>query len=171
MKSGGSRTFFEAALLASLAWMMVIFIFSAQPDTASAEVSGSVSYKIVEGVNLALHLELSQQQLEERALRIEFPVRKAAHMTEYAILASLILFVLTFRRNRGEWHRKRLLRYGLAFGLAVCYAATDEVHQRFVPGRAGQFRDVLIDACGAFLGLLVVFLFTNCYNRQKRKKR
>ena len=43
----------------------------------------------------------------------------------------------------------------MAWGAATLYAATDEFHQLFVPGRAGLPTDVLIDATGAALGLLV----------------
>ena len=32
--------------------------------------------------------------------------------------------------------------------MTVCYAATDEFHQLFVPGRAGMVTDVLIDSIG-----------------------
>ena len=69
-------------------------------------------------------------------------LRKAAHMTEYAILAVLL------RRATGStaW----------AFGLAVAYAATDELHQTFVPGRHGTPVDVGIDAIGALIGLAAV---------------
>ena len=69
-------------------------------------------------------------------------LRKAAHMTEYAILAVLL------RRATGST--------GWAFALAVGYAATDEFHQTFVRGRHGTPVDVGIDAIGAFLGLAVV---------------
>jgi VanZ family protein len=47
-----------------------------------------------------------------------------------------------------------------AWALAVCYAATDEVHQLFVSGRSGQPTDVLIDACGVLAGVAVVHLLT-----------
>ena len=67
-------------------------------------------------------------------------LRKAAHMTEYAILAALL------RRATGSsvW----------AFGLAVAYAATDEFHQTFVRGRHGSPIDVGIDAIGVAIGLM-----------------
>jgi VanZ family protein len=67
-------------------------------------------------------------------------LRKAAHMTEYAILAVLL------RRATGS--------YGWAFGLAVAYAASDEFHQTFVRGRHGTPVDVAIDTIGISLGLL-----------------
>ena len=67
-------------------------------------------------------------------------LRKAAHLTEYAILAALL------RRATGS--------YGWAFTLAVAYAATDEFHQTFVRGRHGSPIDVGIDAIGVSLGLM-----------------
>jgi VanZ family protein len=66
-------------------------------------------------------------------------LRKGAHMTEYAILACLLV------RATGS--------YAWAFGLAVGYSATDEFHQTFVHGRHGSPIDVGIDAVGALIGL------------------
>lgn len=86
------------------------------------------------------------EQQETMARRIEFPVRKAAHMTEYAILALLLLGMITKDRIT----RKQLLS---VICLVAAYAATDEYHQLFVPGRSGQVRDVVIDTVGGTLGL------------------
>jgi VanZ family protein len=72
----------------------------------------------------------------------DFVLRKCAHMTEYAILAVLLV------RATGS--------YAWAFALAVAYAATDEVHQLFVRGRHGSALDVAVDAVGAVIGLAVV---------------
>jgi VanZ family protein len=66
-------------------------------------------------------------------------LRKCAHMAEYAILAVLIL------RATGS--------SAAAFALAVAYAATDEVHQTFVPGRHGSPVDLAIDTAGVLIGL------------------
>lgn len=35
-----------------------------------------------------------------------------------------------------------------AFIEGVMYAANDEIHQLFIPGRSGQITDVLIDSAG-----------------------
>lgn len=86
------------------------------------------------------------EQQETMARRIEFPVRKVAHMTEYAILALLLLGMITKDRIT----RKQLLA---VICLVAAYAATDEYHQLFVPGRSGQVRDVVIDTVGGTLGL------------------
>jgi VanZ family protein len=68
-------------------------------------------------------------------------LRKGAHMTEYAILACLLV--------------RATSSYTWAFGVAVGYAATDEFHQTFVRGRHGSPIDVGIDAVGALIGLTV----------------
>jgi VanZ family protein len=67
-------------------------------------------------------------------------LRKLAHTGEYALLAALL-----FRALARPW---------LAFLAALAYAASDELHQHFVRGRAGTPRDVAIDAAGALIGLI-----------------
>jgi VanZ family protein len=69
----------------------------------------------------------------------DLALRKLAHAGEYAVLAILL---------------RRALSAPAAFGLAVAYAISDEVHQSFVRGREGHPRDVAIDALGAAIGLL-----------------
>jgi VanZ family protein len=66
-------------------------------------------------------------------------LRKCAHMTEYAILAVLLL-----RATRSP---------RAALALAFAYAVTDEIHQHFVSGRHASPVDVAIDTAGALIGL------------------
>jgi VanZ family protein len=66
-------------------------------------------------------------------------LRKAAHVTEYAILGALLV--------------RALDRPVAAAALAIAYAATDELHQHFVAGRAGTVVDVAVDAVGAIIGV------------------
>jgi len=68
-------------------------------------------------------------------------LRKLAHMAEYAVLGALLL------RATG--------RAGLAVALGTLYAASDEIHQAFVPGRSGRPLDVAIDAVGVACGVLL----------------
>jgi VanZ family protein len=69
-------------------------------------------------------------------------LRKGAHLTEYAILALLLLRALASELP--------------AFLLGLAYAATDEIHQHFVRGRHASPFDVAFDAVGLALGLLVM---------------
>ena len=50
------------------------------------------------------------------------------------------------------------LRAAICLGVAAAYAATDEYHQSFVPSRTSTVHDVVIDICGALVGLIVIAL-------------
>jgi VanZ family protein len=74
---------------------------------------------------------------------------KLLHAAEYAVLASLLCRAL--RGERLGWTRA----IGLALALASAYAATDEWHQWFVPGRSADVRDYLADTLGAAAGAVL----------------
>ena len=58
----------------------------------------------------------------------------------------------------------------ILFSAIVCvlYAATDEIHQLFVPGRGGQIRDVLIDSIGAGTGFIFYFIICKFVPAKRR---
>lgn len=154
-KTAARRRKMKIVLLRNLAgvlaivWMCIIFAFSAQTKEESGAVSNTFTYQLVSSTRTFFNLDLSDTQVKEIADAIEGFVRKAAHMTEFGIL-SVLLFIWI-----GQWEMA-LYRRGLtAAGAAAVYAATDEIHQLFVPGRSGRFSDVCIDSAGAFLGVLV----------------
>jgi len=76
--------------------------------------------------------------------------RKAGHLVEYAVLAWLVLRALAV----SGFARKEAV--GAAFLFCAVFAASDEWHQTFVPGRYGKVRDVALDALGAALALSVL---------------
>jgi VanZ family protein len=78
-------------------------------------------------------------------------LKKAAHIVEYGILAFLLWRALS--QGRGVLSRSALVT---AFVVSALYAASDEYHQTFVPGRNGTPVDVGLDAVGALVALLVV---------------
>lgn len=133
----------------AIMWMCIIFAFSAQSKEESGAVSQSFTYQLVSNTRTFFNLDLSDARVREIADAIEGFVRKAAHMTEFGILSVLIFIWI------GQWEMS-LLRHGLtASGAAAVYAASDEIHQLFVPGRSGRFSDVCIDSAGAVLGVVV----------------
>lgn len=79
--------------------------------------------------------------------QVDWVVRKAAHITEFAILAFLVATLLTLLGARRA--------IGLAFVVTVLYAASDEVHQAFLPGRGPSPIDVMIDSIGAAIGVVL----------------
>ena len=54
-----------------------------------------------------------------------------------------------------------------AWALATLYAATDEFHQVFVPGRSGKVADVLLDSAGALLGVLLLALILHAIDKRR----
>lgn len=79
---------------------------------------------------------------------LDIVVKKTGHAALYGVLAWLYLSALG--KDNPFSDRARFL----AFGLAVLYAVTDEVHQSFVPGRTPSPWDVLIDGAGAALAMI-----------------
>jgi VanZ family protein len=82
-----------------------------------------------------------------------FLVRKAGHLTEYAILA--MLAARAFRNSSHQFIKLHWFKLSLL--LAVMYALTDEFHQSFVPSRTASLHDSLIDSAGALIALSVIW--------------
>ena len=151
--------------------MYVIYSFSAQTGDVSGALSYKVSYQIVETKNEILASGKVPEQLSQEAVGIEFYVRKAAHMTEYCLLAISISFPLYVYGVRGIWLML------LAGFVCVGFAGLDEYHQSFVDARGPSVRDVGIDSCGAMIGILLVQTFywhtlhtTNKKKSQKKRR-
>ena len=72
----------------------------------------------------------------------DLALRKIAHVLEYAILGALL-----YRAAAHEaW----------SVALGAIYAASDEFHQAFVPGRAGSITDWVIDLGGVIIGVVAM---------------
>lgn len=140
-------------------WMAVIFFFSSQPGAESTKTSDSASYQIIGWQNYLFHQKKSEAELKAQIEAMGLVVRKVAHMSEYALLAVLLVFYLSCY----SFAKKDCLL--LAWGITVLYAISDEIHQLFVPGRAGKITDVCIDSVGAAIGVLLLFILW-----KKRKK-
>ena len=155
--------------------MAGIFVFSSRSGDESAEdsyfVGAMVGDFFVPGFD-----EWSPEKQQEFAEKIDHPVRKTAHAAEYAVC------IPAAERHRGENEltgkdgsgryvnggaakiRRELL---IPWGIAALYAATDEFHQLFVPGRSGQISDVILDSAGALAGLLILALVRKIMSRRQ----
>ena len=79
------------------------------------------------------------------------PLDKVAHFGEYAVLG----FALAGSLRRDAPHRwPVVVLLAVAIGAAALYGASDEFHQRFVPGRDPDVHDWLADVIGATAGAL-----------------
>jgi VanZ family protein len=140
-------------LLPVLALMTGIFCFSAQPAAASQQTSGGiVSWLLRLLVPDFAGLDPARQaEIEHIVAKV---VRKSAHFAEYALLgATLLGHMLAWRARRGLGRPRTL-----AFGVGALYAASDELHQLFVPGRSGELLDVLLDSAGVAVGVALLWL-------------
>lgn len=160
----GMVLFRNLAGVLAIVWMCIIFAFSAQPKEESGAVSASFTYHMVSSTRTFFHLDLSDERVKAISDTIEGLVRKAAHMAEYGTL-SVLLYIWI-----GQWEMSFLRRGGTAYAATTVYAATDEIHQLFVAGRAGRFSDVVIDSAGALLGVLVFALLVRIVKRIQRKR-
>lgn len=102
-------------------WFLVIFMFSTLESTPSNKI-----------------------------IWWDFLIKKTAHITEYAILATLL-----FRSLKQSFSINKSLVF--TFLICVLYAVSDEYHQSFVPGRHPKVYDVMFDTIGVSLSLFLIW--------------
>ena len=131
-----------------LLWMLLIFGLSTTAGSPrnTSRIIGPIVRWLVPGIS------------DDAVGKVVLTVRKAAHVSEYAVLALLSWRARRkpVRRDHRPWHWSEA---AFALAVAVLFAVTDEWHQTFVPSREGSPRDVLIDAGGATLALLALWRF------------
>lgn len=127
------------------AWMLVIFMLSAQISSESDSLSSGITKFVLNLINgLFPRLEI------EFSVFSHF-VRKSAHFIAYLILGILSLHAIDEEKNT------KLTRFMKALLICVLYAMSDEFHQLYVPGRSGELKDVLLDSTGSLVGILGYF--------------
>ena|SRR5438552_3675172 len=122
-------------------WAALIFIGS------SSVLSGSNTSVVLQPV-----LWLFPHASEATLALIHFLLRKAGHLTEYAILA--LLAARAFRTSSRELLRNRWFWVSLLF--VVVYSLSDEFHQSFVPSRTASIYDSMIDSVGGLTALVLL---------------
>ena len=93
-------------------------------------------------------------------------IRKLAHLTEYAIYASLLYGSLGGGRDF-TWRMRRAL---LCVAAAAIYSLTDEFHQMFVPGRGPAILDCVIDTSGASVGMVMMWARDRVLQAKARRR-
>jgi VanZ family protein len=101
-------------------------------------------------MGLIFYLSARSRPLEQAP----FPALSyVAHFCEYAVLAFLFFWA---QLARGSWKGKLRLSLAISFVLSAFFAASDEYHQSFVPGRDASLLDFAADAVGAAVALAVI---------------
>lgn len=123
----------KSSTILMLLWMFLIFLMSSFDATESINQSNFI-VNIITNIFKIENIEL-----------LSFIIRKLAHFTEYLILGLLVANMFT-KNNINNL-------YLISIILCIIYATSDEIHQLFVPGRACQLRDILIDSIGSITGV------------------
>lgn len=130
-------------IILTVAVMAFIFIQSALPG----EISGAES-------NVLVRFFAGLTGLDAEVLSLI--IRKAAHFTEFALLGMcLAVNVRDICAMKGI-SPSRLFVWSMSWLIGTAYAATDEIHQYFVPERACQLMDMCIDSAGVFVGVMIM---------------
>ncbi len=130
--------------LPPLLWMAVMFWLST--DTFAAEHTGEVLWHVVS--------RLAPQVTYEQYRLLHLLTRKAAHLTEYAILACLLLRAC--RAGAADaWHWRWATR---SLVLVAIHAGLDEYHQAYTQSRTGSAADSVLDMAGGLVALALLWL-------------
>lgn len=149
-------------------WASVIFFMSSMDTNESNSKSKTVINDIVEkSVETTNELGITNKQPSESNKKkvidkLNQPLRKVAHASEYFIFTIFILIAL---KNSGVKGNKKFI---IALFICFIYACTDEYHQTFVNGRTGQFSDTLIDTFGGFISCLMYSLMMKISKIRKK---
>lgn len=177
-------------IISIIIWMAVIFTFSAMSGEESNQKSKEA---IKETVNTIKNLDSKESvESEEKTTtepnkevsekpknneeapkerlveKLNTPLRKCMHASEYCILSILILNCMQ------KYNIKKSKSIIIAIIISSIYACTDEFHQLFVIGRTSRFTDVLIDTAGAIIGcvfyIIILKIILNLKNNKKFQK-
>lgn len=129
-------------LALAVCWCLVIFMATSSPAS-----TGDHTQQII-----MKYTGISYEQ----AATVNLLFRKFVHLSSFGLLA--IFFYKSFE--------KKAFLY--AWLLATLYAASDEIHQAFVPNRTASIFDVGIDSIGALLALLILTLLSNKHLSRKK---
>lgn len=129
--------------------MFVIWGFSSNTGDTSSQQSMGIVTRIIQFAECVTDTELTVDERVEWEERIHTPIRKVAHMTEYMIFSWTVALPFLLYKKKRNWISIVTLAY------CICYAAIDEIHQLFIPDRAGRVVDVLIDSIGILIGIAI----------------
>ncbi|WP_434309278.1 VanZ family protein [Hominifimenecus sp. rT4P-3] len=136
--------------------MGIIFYFSSQSGDQSSRVSNGF-------FTFLLRLPPMRWTIENTPVFEILPLRKWGHLSVYFLLG---ITSFGFMHQVVGSNGRAAMGAG---GICFLYACSDEFHQLFVPGRAGQWKDVGIDSIGYVLGIGIWLLVLYGKHRRARK--
>jgi VanZ like family len=155
--------------------LMIIVIMLESTDMFGSDQTSRLIYPVVNWITLNLTGHAMDYPF---FLQLHAVLRKVGHLTGYGLLCAV-----WFRAIRAT-ARGHLLRHSFewnwfwthtwarnAFLMTALIASADEIHQRFLPSRTGEFRDVLIDSSGALIALGIAYIISRkSYQREQSRR-
>ena len=164
MRTDRKKTAKYILTVLTIAWCIMIFSFSSvraiRSNDFTLKKAGFLSSLLVSGYNE----KTIREQIDINAL-VHYLLRKAAHITEFAVLGALLVADIYLWFKPG---RTALVISSLLTGAA--YAISDEIHQYFVPGRSCELKDILIDSAGVTFGVILGTIVINITKNFSLKK-
>lgn len=145
--------------IAVLGLSVQIFGFSGADADKSGHTSKRIStivFKVVKEV-----VPIAPEAEEDAFFLCDKIIRKTAHFTEFMLLSICTLMLARSYRLKLKMSAFIAGTYGLL------YAITDEIHQRFIPGRSGEVLDVCIDFAGVLTGVFIASGIILLYRKKR----
>ncbi len=136
-----------------LFWMTLIFFFSSQDATQSGDSSSELTHVVLDALT-QLGIICACNISPAEFTRAEGIIRTLAHFFEYFAFS-----IITYQFIRSIISNKSVKNLLLPLLICMTYALSDEIHQYFVPGRAMDIMDWIVDSSGILIASLIMFLF------------
>ena len=139
-------------LICIILFIGIIFLFSSLKGEVSDRQSIGLLENTVGKVASIIDKDITEEEKHELYLKLNYPLRKLAHILEFFIL-SLLVCLFLHSLNIG------MLKV-IVFAFIICFmfACGDEIHQLFVVDRHGSLFDVFVDSIGIVI-MLVIYYF------------
>lgn len=144
------------SIIILLLWMTVIFMFSSSGSVKSNDTSGKVISSAISVKDKVTSKETKPEAKKKIVKKLNYSVRKSAHVFEYFVLGVLALNVFD------AFNVKRKVLFAII--LCILYASSDEFHQLFT-GRTASVTDVLLDSVASIVG---IYLLNFIFSRRKK---
>jgi VanZ family protein len=142
-------------------WMLFIFLNSSKDATQSSLASSEFTHSLLNfltNIGLANACDINSAEFAA----FEGNVRTCAHFVEFMVLG-----LLSYQFFRAYYNKKSVYKILIPIAASIAYAITDELHQLFVPGRACDIFDVIVDTAGIITGVLIFHLLTVLVQRRR----
>ncbi len=155
------KAIFLIFLILTILWAAVIYGFSSNNAAESSEQSGRIT-DLVLRIFVPNYDDLTLSEQSSLHWKCESVLRKAAHFSVFALLGVLSYYCVGSIKYLPSG---LFAQVAVSLPFCIVFAISDEIHQKFVEGRACRIFDVGIDSLGAAFGTALAILLSLWYKR------